>query len=158
MDLANLWQGLGEPAGGLWTVLVPSTRSFAVNLRHIEGVKSLPAEHVSSRSCPRGLGISSALLCRFVALALHPFGVAWAVPSWGCASIFALSFLPSLGQVCRVTWAGPGTAHGCLDPEVHVPPGGGDPYTSQRSAGMCVALRATSKDASGSADPWLWFE
>ena len=72
-----------------------------------------------------------------------------------CVSTFALSFLPSLGQVCRVTWAGPGTAHRRLDPEIHVPPGGGDPYASQRSTGTRVALKATFKDAPGSADLWL---
>ena len=98
---------------------------------------------------PEGLRNILCLTVLCVAMALHPLEIPWAVPSWGCASTFTLSFLPSLGQVCRVTWAGPGTAHGRLDPEVHVPPGGGDPYASQCSAGMCLTLKATSKDAPG---------
>lgn len=41
----------------------------------------------------------------------------------------------SLGQVCRVTWAGPSAAHGRSDPEIDVPQGGRDPHASQRATG-----------------------
>ena len=82
---------LGNPPRGLWTILGPSTRFFAVNLRLIKGVNNLPVEHVSYRSCLRDLGIFSALPCRSVELALPPFGVPWPVcPRLPCPSSPAL--------------------------------------------------------------------
>lgn len=80
----------------------------------------------------------STVMCHCVWLAFSPLGLPWPVPSRGCALTSASLFISSLGQVCRVTWAGPSAAHGRSDPEINVPQGGGDPHATQRPTGTRI--------------------